>query len=76
MEQIGGKPGPTINIHQGGKKISFSFFFFLGGAIQMKIVEGKKEMAVVFNSMEDFEKRAIEKGLPSEFIGTVSRAYQ
>lgn len=76
MEQIiGGRPGPTITTYSPKKK-TFSFFFFLSGKIQMTMTKGKKERVVIFDTLEDFEKLATEKGLPGELMGTISRAYQ
>lgn len=75
MKHIGGRPGPKINIYK-ERKITFSFFFFLSGEIKMTVTKGKKEQTVIFDTLEDFEKHSVEKGLPSEFIGTISRAYQ
>ncbi len=75
MKHIGGRPGPKISIYK-KKKATFSFFFFLSGEIEMTVTKGKKERTVIFDTLEDFEKRAVEKGLPSEFLGTISRAYQ
>lgn len=74
-EIIGGRPGPTITIYS-PKKQTFSFFYLLSGVIRMTITTDNKETVVVFESLEDFEKRAVEKGLPSQFVGTISRAYQ
>jgi len=75
MEQIGGRPGPTITTYSPKKK-TFSFFFFLSSKIQMTVIRGKRERVVIFDTLEDFEKRAEENGLPTQFIGTISRAYQ
>jgi hypothetical protein len=75
MKHIGGRPGPKISIYK-KKKTTFSFFFFLSGEIRMTVTKGKKERAVIFSTLEDFEKHSVEKGLPSEFLGTISRAYQ
>lgn len=75
MKHIGGRPGPKISIYK-KKKTTFSFFFFLSGEIKMTVTKGKKERTVIFDTLEDFEKRAEEKGLSSQFIGTISRAYK
>lgn len=42
----------------------------------MTMTKGKKERVVIFDTLEDFEKLATEKGLPGELMGTISRAYQ
>ena len=74
MDQIGGKPGPSIQIYS-PTEITFSFFFFLSGKIQMTITEGKKVKVFIFHTFEEFESKATQKGLPIEFIGTISLAY-
>lgn len=76
MKQIiGGRPGPRITTIEDDEEINFEFFYFLGGAIQMKICKNKEKTVVVFESLEDFQKNATEKGLPGIFIGTVSQIY-
>ncbi len=42
----------------------------------MTVTKCKKERAVIFSTLEDFEKHVTKQGLPSELLGTISQAYE
>lgn len=78
MKQIGGKSGAVIEKYddETGEKMTFSFFYFFNGSINMTIRKKSLEEEFMFKSEEDFRNRAEASGLPKCFIETAILASQ